>query len=42
MLWRVAYSELYFVDHHWPAFTEADLDTALADYAQRQRRFGGN
>ncbi len=40
MLWRVAYSEMYFVDKHWPDFTEDDLDLALEDYAKRQRRFG--
>ena len=40
MLWRAAYAELYFVAKHWPEFTEADLDAALTDYAQRQRRFG--
>lgn len=41
MLWRAAYSELLFVDKHWPAFTEEDLDKALAEYANRNRRFGG-
>lgn len=41
MLWRMAYSELYFSNKHWPAFTEADLDKALAEYASRNRRFGG-
>ena len=40
MLWRAAYSELLFVDKHWPAFTEADLDEALEEFAYRQRRFG--
>lgn len=40
MLWRAAYSELYFTDVHWPAFTEADMQTALDDFAARQRRFG--
>jgi undecaprenyl diphosphate synthase len=40
MLWRAAYAELYFVDKHWPDFSEADLGEALADYAHRQRRFG--
>ena len=40
MLWRAAYSELKFVDKHWPDFSEADLDEALADYAGRKRRFG--
>ena len=41
MLWRAAYSELLFVPEHWPAFTEESLDAALAEYAKRQRRFGG-
>lgn len=40
MLWRSAYSELLFVDKHWPAFTEEDLAKSLAEYASRQRRFG--
>lgn len=40
MLWRSAYAELYFCDKHWPAFTEADLDKALAEYSERVRRFG--
>ena len=42
LLWQAAYSELYFSKKLWPDFTEKDLDDALADYAQRQRRFGGN
>ena len=40
MLWRIAYSELLFVDKHWPAFNVDDLDMALGEYARRQRRFG--
>lgn len=40
MLWRAAYSELYFSDVLWPDFSETDLDEALAEYATRQRRFG--
>lgn len=40
MLWRMAYSELFFTDKHWPAFTVEDLDTALTEYAGRSRRFG--
>ncbi len=40
MLWRAAYSELLFVDKHWPAFNVDDLDMALGEYARRQRRFG--
>jgi undecaprenyl diphosphate synthase len=40
MLWRINYAELYFVNKHWPAFTVADLDDALAEFARRQRRYG--
>jgi undecaprenyl diphosphate synthase len=40
MLWRAAYSELYFSDKYWPDFTVEDLDAALSDYKARQRRFG--
>jgi len=40
MLWRAAYSELYFTDVLWPDFTAQELDKALAEYASRQRRFG--
>lgn len=40
MLWRAAYSELHFIKKHWPAFTEEDLDQALAEFAKRKRRFG--
>ncbi len=40
MLWRAAYAELYFTDVFWPDFDEKELNLALADYAQRGRRFG--
>lgn len=40
MLWRAAYSELYFSEKLWPDFAEEDLDEALDDYASRQRRYG--
>ena len=40
MLWSAAYAELKFVLKYWPAFTVADLEAALRDYAYRQRRFG--
>ena len=40
MLWRAAYSELYFTEAHWPAFTEAMFDEAIEAYSIRQRRFG--
>ena len=41
LLWQSAYSELYFSHRLWPDFGPADLNAALADYAGRQRRFGG-
>jgi undecaprenyl diphosphate synthase len=41
MLWQLAYAELVFVDRLWPDFDARDLRGALAEYAQRRRRFGG-
>jgi undecaprenyl diphosphate synthase len=41
LLWQLAYAELVFVETLWPDFGEADLRSALADYATRRRRFGG-
>jgi undecaprenyl diphosphate synthase len=40
LIWQAAYSELYFCDKYWPDFSEKDLDEAIIDYGQRQRRFG--
>lgn len=40
MLWRIAYSELYFTDKLWPDVTEQDIDLALKEFARRTRRFG--
>jgi len=40
LIWQAAFSELYFCKKYWPDFTEKDLDVALQDYNQRQRRFG--
>ena len=40
LLWQAAYSELLFSDRLWPDFDAADLDAAIAQYAQRERRFG--
>ncbi len=40
LLWQAAYSELYFCDTLWPEFDEKALDTAIAEYGQRERRFG--
>lgn len=40
MLWQLAYTELYFTDILWPAFGRKELETAIASYQQRERRFG--
>lgn len=41
LLWQLAYTELYFSERLWPEVDEAELDRALAAFAQRERRFGG-
>jgi undecaprenyl diphosphate synthase len=41
LLWQLAYAELVFVDRWWPDFGEAELRSALEEYATRRRRFGG-
>ncbi len=40
LLWQAAYSELFFVEPHWPDFSEQILDTVLKDFGERRRRFG--
>lgn len=40
LLWQAAYAELYFSDKLWPEFDEAELDSALAEFSRRERRFG--
>ena len=40
LLWQLAYSELYFTDALWPDFDAQALDTAIASYRTRERRFG--
>lgn len=40
LLWQLAYTELYFTEINWPDFSKDELHKALADYQQRERRFG--
>ncbi|MFP3869609.1 MAG: isoprenyl transferase [Syntrophobacteria bacterium] len=40
LLWQTAYTELYVSPAWWPDFREPQLMEALADYQQRERRFG--
>jgi undecaprenyl diphosphate synthase len=41
LLWQSAYSELVFVPINWPDFDKAALESAIAEYHRRERRFGG-
>jgi len=41
LMWQAAYSELVFVPVHWPEFDKAALESAIAEFAKRERRFGG-
>jgi undecaprenyl diphosphate synthase len=41
LLWQAAYAELWFTPVLWPDFDAAVLGEAIAQYASRQRRFGG-
>jgi len=40
LIWQSAYAELYFSEKYWPDFTEKDLDEALDEFANRERRRG--
>jgi len=41
LMWQAAYSELVFVPIHWPDFDKAALESAIAEFTRRERRFGG-
>ena len=41
LLWQSAYSELVFREELWPDFTREAFESALAEYAERRRRYGG-
>ena len=41
LLWQSAYAEFWYSNTLWPDFTTQELDKAVADFAQRGRRFGG-
>lgn len=41
LMWQLAYTEFYFTDVPWPAFSRADLEKAVEKYNSRDRRFGG-
>ncbi|MCW9054828.1 MAG: polyprenyl diphosphate synthase [Candidatus Pacebacteria bacterium] len=38
--WQSVYSELFFPETYWPAFTKEEFDGLIAEFAQRERRRG--
>lgn len=41
LLWECAYAELVFQDVYWPDYGPEHLKSAIAEYAARERRYGG-
>ena len=41
MIWQAAYAEFYYTNILWPDFKGSDLEAAVLDYSERNRRFGG-
>jgi len=42
LLWQAAYAELYVTPVPWPDFTFQEFEKALAAFATRDRRYGGD
>ena len=40
LLWQLSYAEIYFTNTMWPDFRKNAFFEAIADFQQRQRRFG--
>jgi undecaprenyl diphosphate synthase len=41
LLWQISYAELWVTEKCWPDFGQEELFSALSNFAQRDRRFGG-
>jgi undecaprenyl diphosphate synthase len=41
LMWQLAYTEFYFTDVPWPAFSKEELQKAVEKYNGRDRRYGG-
>ena len=41
LIWEGAYTEYYFTDTAWPAFTKEELQKAVDAFGNRERRYGG-
>lgn len=42
LLWQSAYTEIFVTPELWPEFSPAHFDQVMADFAQRNRRWGGD
>ena len=40
LLWQLAYAELVFTDILWPDFSKDELESAVAEFQRRERRYG--
>lgn len=40
LLWQCAYTEFVYTETLWPDFDKADLESAIAEFSGRDRRFG--
>ena len=41
LVWELAYSEIVFVEQSWTSLTVDFIESAIQEYFQRHRRFGG-
>ena len=41
LLWQAAYTELLFLEKPWPEFSKDDFISAISEFNNRERRFGG-
>ena len=40
LTWSSVYSELFFLDTYWPAFSKDDFNGIITEYRERERRHG--
>lgn len=41
LLWQISYTEIYITKKLWPDFRKKDLEKAVLDCQERERRYGG-
>ncbi len=41
LLWQISYAEIWVTKKCWPDFDETTLHEAIADFSERNRKFGG-